>query len=103
MVFASFQSVAFVLARLRLIIVDRVLCRVCACGARRFFCFSVGYWEFTRVKCSGVVVVGASVSALWFAIVFGKRVFFRRQCVVHTLSNPDWLHACVRHVATLPG
>ena len=39
LVLGLFQAVVLVFARVRLMLVDRVFCRVCACGAHRLFAF----------------------------------------------------------------
>ena len=38
-----FRAGVFVPAKARLLLVDRVLCRVCGCGAHRLFAFWQGY------------------------------------------------------------
>ena len=59
-----------------LVLVDRVFCGVCACGAHRMFAFWQsreglrGWWVL------GLCLVGAFVPAVWFAIVFWLKQFF---------------------------
>ena len=48
LVFALFQAVAIFFARVRLILVGRVLCRVCACGAHRWFAFGRLFGVYVR-------------------------------------------------------